>query len=139
MIRTGGTLSWPAHPSLDIHEINPQSWGSVQDWEGDEVVGRLTVQRSGADSVYVNDLSVRPEYRRQGRATRMLVVTAFWARHMGADQVYLATGRSEQYAPARALYQKLGFAQTDRRDPYCLYLKAGVEDIMRTLHDEEDK
>jgi GNAT superfamily N-acetyltransferase len=58
----------------------------------------------------VQDLAVRPEYRRQGVARRLLEETAAWARGQGVNQLRLMV--AEQNAEARKLFDDMGFRPT---------------------------
>jgi hypothetical protein len=52
-------------------------------------------------------IEVAPEYRRRGLAQRIMAGLARWGADAGARWAYLQFG--EENAPARALYEKLGF------------------------------
>jgi ribosomal protein S18 acetylase RimI-like enzyme len=58
----------------------------------------------------VQDLAVRPEYRRRGLAQRLLVETAAWARTQGVNQLRLMV--ANQNPEARAAFEKAGFRAT---------------------------
>jgi GNAT superfamily N-acetyltransferase len=58
----------------------------------------------------VQDLAVRPEYRRQGLARRLLAETAAWARRQGVNQLRLMV--ANQNPEARKVFEKAGFKAT---------------------------
>lgn len=58
----------------------------------------------------VQDLAVRPKYRRCGIAQRLLQETAAWARAQGVNQLRLMV--ANQNPDARKLFEKAGFRPT---------------------------
>jgi ribosomal protein S18 acetylase RimI-like enzyme len=58
----------------------------------------------------IQDLAVRPEYRRRGIAQRLLAETAAWARTQGVNQLRLMV--ANQNPDARAVFEKAGFRPT---------------------------
>lgn len=68
--------------------------------------GFISVQLA-ADEVEIHDLLVHPEFRRGGRGRQLLVRALFAAARGGARRAYLEFRASN--APARALYERLGF------------------------------
>lgn len=70
-----------------------------------------------ADSCYVNNIAVYPEYRRQGVGTALIKMASLTADVMGTDFISLEV-RESNY-PAIALYRSLGFEEMGmRRDFY---------------------
>jgi ribosomal protein S18 acetylase RimI-like enzyme len=64
------------------------------------------------DVLHIARLAVRPGYRRQGLAVRLLDAAAAWAAELGATRTVLQV--SVTNAPALALYGSLGFAEHHR-------------------------
>jgi N-acetylglutamate synthase len=60
----------------------------------------------------VQDLAVRPEYRRRGVALRLLGDAAAWTRGQGLNQLRLMV--ATQNPEARAVFEKAGFRETYR-------------------------
>lgn len=58
----------------------------------------------------VQDLAVRPEYRRRGLALGLLEATAAWARGQGVNQLRLMV--ANQNPEARKVFEKAGFRPT---------------------------
>ncbi len=58
----------------------------------------------------VQDMAVRPEYRRRGIARRLLADAAAWARGQGLNQLRLMV--AGQNPEARAAFEKAGFRAT---------------------------
>ena len=67
-----------------------------------------------ADELHVVNIAVRPESRRQGLARSLLLAAV--AERPEASKVHLEVRPSN--APARALYESLGFSVTGRRPGY---------------------
>jgi ribosomal-protein-alanine N-acetyltransferase len=98
--------------------------------EGDEIFGQIGV-RHVLGELHITTLAVRPERRRRGYA-RALVGAAL-AAFPEARRVHLEVRPSN--APARALYEALGFATTSLRRRYY-----GDEDaLLMTLDLEEHR
>ncbi len=64
----------------------------------------------------LNDLFVEPAARRTGAGVALLVAAAEYARGVGASRLTLSTELTN--APARALYEKLGWT---RNTEFCTY------------------
>jgi GNAT superfamily N-acetyltransferase len=64
----------------------------------------------------VYDLHVEEPYRRRGVGGALMLALEERAQHLGAPGVILDTGTSDYFAPARALYRSLGYA--DLRNVY---------------------
>jgi len=62
---------------------------------------------SGGDYIWINELFVSPEYRRQGIAKALLEAIESFAKDNSVK--YLALSTSTNNANARKLYQELGF------------------------------
>jgi ribosomal protein S18 acetylase RimI-like enzyme len=55
------------------------------------------------------DLYVRKDMRRQGIATALLQTVENAAKEKGQTKIGISVSKSEDFAPARNLYEKLGF------------------------------
>lgn len=83
--------------------------------EGGEVTGVIVVQIAGGDAEILN-LAVRRDRRRRGVARALLLCVTRELRSTDAEGVFLEVRESN--APARALYEAEGFANTARRRAY---------------------
>ena len=75
-------------------------------------VGLLAV----VDEGYITNVAVRPDCRRQGVASSLL--QALEARGRARNLTFLTLEVRQSNAPARALYEKLGYAQAGLRRNY---------------------
>ncbi|MGB3681426.1 MAG: ribosomal protein S18-alanine N-acetyltransferase [Rubrobacteraceae bacterium] len=105
----------------------PRPWSAVVWWEelqsplsqyfvaeeAGGISGQIGVKRI-ADELHIMTIAVRPEHRRKGYAKK-LVETAL-SEHPDANLVYLEVRPGN--APARALYESLGFFETGVRPRY---------------------
>ncbi|MEM1451401.1 MAG: GNAT family N-acetyltransferase [Planctomycetota bacterium] len=66
----------------------------------------------------IKTLHVRPEARGSGVGARLVNGLLAIARDEGVSRVSLETGGSDGFAPARALYRRLGFAPCAAFGPY---------------------
>lgn len=80
---------------------------------GGEVAGYVGLKHT-ADELHVMNIAVRPDNRRRGLARRLLLTAL--SGHPDARAVYLEVRPSN--APARALYESLGFSLAGRRPRY---------------------
>ena len=83
------------------------------------------VARQMADEIHVNNVAVRPEYRRLGIGEKLLRAVLAWGRDRASAQAVLEV-RAEN-AAAQKLYQACGFEVIGRRRRY---YKAPVEDAL---------
>jgi len=81
--------------------------------EEGEIVGNVTVHRqgNGKRGWFISNLAVHPEHRRRGVARSLLLEGVQSARARGARRISLEV-RADN-APARKLYEELGFRQVD--------------------------
>lgn len=82
----------------------------------------------GVDEVHLLNITVAPAHQRQGWARFMLDALALWSRRQGAQWLWLEVRQSN--APARALYQRQGFAQVGVRKGYYPAGNAEREDAL---------
>lgn len=71
-------------------------------------------------TVILNDLYVRPEYRRAGIGQRLIEASIQHARRTGAANIQLETAQDN--LRAQALYERLGFERASGFLPYMLRL-----------------
>lgn len=88
------------------------------------IVGFI-VAREMANEIHVNNVAVRPEYRRLGIGENLLRAVLAWGRAKESAQAVLEV-RAENI-PAQKLYQACGFEVIGRRRRY---YKAPVEDAL---------
>ena len=72
--------------------------------------------RAVADEAELLTLAVRPAARRQGLGARLVRVATDRAKALGVTLMFLEV--AEDNAPARALYESLGFESAGRRPRY---------------------
>lgn len=72
--------------------------------------------RAAADEAEILTLAVRPSARRQGLGGRLVQAASERAAELGATRMFLEV--ADDNAPARGLYQSLGFETAGRRRRY---------------------
>lgn len=82
---------------------------------GRRLVG-FCVWQEVADEAHVHSVAIAPEARRRGLARRLLRLCLGMAAARGARRAFLDVRPAN--APARALYEALGFTETGRRRGY---------------------
>ena len=86
--------------------------GVVLEGEGDGFI----LIRAVADEAEILTLAVRPSARRQGLGGRLVKAASRRAVELGASRMFLEV--AEDNAPARGLYEALGFEAAGRRPRY---------------------
>lgn len=95
---------------------------------GEIVDGKLVsyiMTSSASDECEILNVAVKPEYRRRGIGESLLSKALCRAEEKGATTVWLEVRESN--APAKALYEKLGFSKVGTRKNY---YKKPVEDAV---------
>lgn len=69
-----------------------------------------------AEELQITNIAVHPQYRRRGIGLHLLLHALELGRETGAQLAVLEVGSSNK--PARALYEKLGFAVVQKRTRY---------------------
>ena len=97
-------------------------------WQGDEAVGFTQLYPSFASlslapSWILNDLYVEPSVRQGGIARALMEAVRQLAKANGAAEVFLQTAHDN--APARALYESLGYARDEHYLVYSLDPRVG--------------
>jgi ribosomal protein S18 acetylase RimI-like enzyme len=77
-------------------------------WEGDEPLGHAYLALT--EPPELQDVSVRPEFRRRGIASALTDAVEAECRERGFDRLTLKVGLDNE--PAQALYRKLGYVDT---------------------------
>ena len=120
------SLPWTA--DMIRSELNNPSCLYLAAVDGDTLVGYIGVQ-TVLDEGYINNVAVRPEYRRRGIAAALISLLIDEARAIGL--AFMTLEVRESNAPAIALYEKLGFTTVGRRKNY--YEKPREDAILMTI------
>ena len=91
----------------------------------DKLLDGFIVARLIADELHVNNVAVRPDWRRIGIGAKLLDAVLAWGRQMGATLALLEVRAGN--SPAQALYRRCGFEVTGHRRHY---YRAPVEDAL---------
>ena len=89
------------------------TYGGFVWMEEGRIVGNVTVHRRYSEKKgwFISNLAVHPDYRRRGIARGLVSAGVEMARQKGAGRISLEV-RADN-APARGLYQELGFTEVD--------------------------
>jgi putative acetyltransferase len=82
-------------------------------WDGDLLVGCGALKQLDAEHGEIKSMRTLSTYRGRGVASAMLNEICDEAARRDYRRVSLETGADEFFAPARALYAKFGFVDTD--------------------------
>lgn len=83
--------------------------------EGEQVAGYIGSQTVMGETDMMN-VAVAPDYRRQGVGEKLILTLVDILKAQGSHWLMLEVRQSN--APARALYEKLGFSEVGRRKNY---------------------
>lgn len=120
------SLPWTA--DMIRSELNNPSCLYLAAVDGDTLAGYIGIQ-TVLDEGYINNVAVRPEYRRRGIAAALISLLIEQARAIGL--AFMTLEVRESNAPAIALYEKLGFTTVGRRKNY--YEKPREDAILMTI------
>lgn len=126
-------FSMPWTADMIRSELNNPSCLYLAAVDGDILVGYIGVQ-TVLDEGYINNVAVRPEYRRRGIAAALISLLAEQAQAIGL--AFMTLEVRESNAPAIALYEKLGFTTVGRRKNY--YEKPREDAILMTIFFKKD-
>ncbi len=96
--------------------------------DGDTLVGYIGVQ-TVLDEGYINNVAIRPEYRRRGIASALISLLIDKSKEIELSFLTLEVRASNE--AAIALYEKLGFGPVGRRKNY--YEKPREDAILMTI------
>jgi ribosomal protein S18 acetylase RimI-like enzyme len=117
---------------LGLSRLHQGDGGYLVAWQDDEPVGHAYLVLG--DPPQLQDVSVRPEYRRRGIASALTAAAESEARAAGFDRLTLEV--SAEGAAPQALYRRLGYADSGaapRRVCGTVILRTGPIEVDDTL------
>jgi putative acetyltransferase len=87
-------------------------------WEGEDLVGCGALKELSAEAGEIKSMRTVEAHRGRGVASAMLRHIVDEAHRRGYRHLHLETGSFEEFAPARALYERFGFTY---RGPFGSY------------------
>jgi ribosomal-protein-alanine N-acetyltransferase len=106
-----------AHPWQRANFCDALKYGyQAQLLMADQTLLGYFVAMTGVDEVHLLNISVAPEYQRQGWARVMFDALAIWARGQGAETLWLEVRVGNQRAIE--VYQAQGFRRVSERKSY---------------------
>ena len=82
---------------------------------GEQILGYFVAMR-GVDEVHLLNVTVAPQFQRQGWSLMLLETLALWARGQGAEWLWLEVRAGN--LRAQAVYERFGFKQVGMRPRY---------------------
>jgi putative acetyltransferase len=101
----------------DLHDPDLTIWSA---WEGETLLGCGALKQISGTQAELKSMRTAAAYLRKGVAARMLEYIIAVARTRGYTQLFLETGTAAAFAPARALYERYGFANCS---PFANYVE----------------
>jgi len=108
-----------------IARTQPGGGETGADPGNEPVVAGFIVARLVAGELHINNVAVRPEFRRQGIAARLVAAVLSQGQSDGARMAFLEVRAGN--VPAQGLYRRCGFQVTGRRRRY---YRQPVEDAL---------
>ena len=109
-------LQSPEDVIMLVARTEPETGKAAADSNQERVVAGFIVSRLVGGELHVNNVAVRPEFRRQGLAARLLEAVLARGRRGGAQIAFLEVRAGN--AAAQGLYRRCGFQVTGRRRGY---------------------
>ena len=109
-------LQSPEDVIMLVARTEPETGRSAADPSHEGAVAGFIVSRLVAGELHVNNVAVRPEFRRQGLAAGLLAAVLDEGRRGGAQIAFLEVRAGN--AAAQGLYRRCGFQVTGRRRGY---------------------
>ena len=156
----GGFTIAPAHPSdpqaqeliarhlAQMAAQSPEGSCHALDWsgldapevrffllyDGDQAIAMGALKTLNGAGVELKSMHTRAEARGAGAGRAMLEHLLAIARAEGAGAVYLETGSTEDFAPARRLYERFGFKPTGpfegyAHDPWSVFMTLELQPL----------
>ena len=96
-------------------------------WDGEDLLGCGALKELSSTQAELKSMRTAADHLRQGVAAQLLQHIIAVARSRGTTHLYLETGPVAAFAPARALYERHGFAICGPfadyvEDPYSVFM-----------------
>jgi putative acetyltransferase len=119
--------------ALDLDGLRQPEVTLWSAWEGEDLLGCGALKELGAHQAEIKSMRTAADHLRKGVAAKLLQHIIAVARSRGYTQLYLETGPVAAFAPARALYERQGFATCGPfadyvEDPYSVFMCLDLTD-----------
>ena len=104
--------------ALDLEGLRSRDVTFWSVWEADRLLGCGALQEIGPRLGEIKSMRTAPSHRGDGIATRMLKHILEESVRRGYESLSLETGAMDEFAPARALYERHGFELCGPFDGY---------------------
>lgn len=104
--------------SLPIEEQRKGKMTTYSIWNGLEMLGGVVLREIDADHAEGKSLFVAPRCQKSGIGTRLALHLLEQARQRNYREVFLETGATDAFAPARKLFAELGFEECEHFGDY---------------------
>ncbi|MBO6560180.1 MAG: GNAT family N-acetyltransferase [Nisaea sp.] len=113
--------------ALDLDGLRAPDITFWSAWEGDELLGCGALRELSPEHAELKSMHTAARHRGKGVARAILEHILKEAKARGYARISLETGSMEAFAPARALYQRYGFAECPpfgsyKLDPYSTFM-----------------
>lgn len=113
--------------ALDLEALRQPDITFWTAWEKGELAGCGALKELDAQHGEIKSMRTSARHRRQGVAKALLTHMIAEARRRGYRRLSLETGSNAAFAPARSLYEAMGFTYCApfadyRLDPYSVYM-----------------
>lgn len=95
--------------ALDLDKLRQPDISFWTLWEGDALLGCGALKNLGKQECEIKSMRTANAHRRKGVGSEMLRHILRIADERDMKRIYLETGSQPQFAPARAMYARLGF------------------------------
>lgn len=114
--------------ALDLDALRQPGISFWAVWEGNELLGCGALKRMGTHDGELKSMRTAARHQRRGVARALLLHLLAYARRQGMQRLWLETGATAHFQPARTLYADLGFAACGpfagyREDPHSAFMR----------------
>ena len=104
--------------ALPVERLREKDVSFYAVWAGDDLAAIGALKALDAERCEIKSMRASPEFRGKGAGEAILLALLKEAVSRGYRWVGLETGGTEQFVPARRLYEKHGFAECPAFDDY---------------------
>ena len=100
-------------------------------WEGTDLLGCGALKRLGSHDGEIKSMRTHARHQRRGVARALLAHLVGYARRQGMQRLWLETGTTAHFLPARRLYETAGFAACGpfgayAEDPHSAFMRLAL-------------
>lgn len=118
--------------ALDLERLRQPAIAFWSVWGGPDLLGCGALRQLGEHDAEIKSMRTAARHQRKGIARVLLAHIVAHARQRGVQRLWLETGASEAFLPARKLYETFGFRPGGpfadyREDPHSVFMRLDLQ------------